>query len=94
MIDSFFFNNYRGQKILTQQVLWCMWQLTCDVCNKWNKLKKTSLLETLRNYYLKLCILYINELVQELLDNTSIFYYDAHFGVNVITLEPLLTGNK
>ena len=39
--------------------------------------KKTSLLETLHNYYLKVCILYINELVQELLDNTSIFYYDA-----------------
>ena len=56
--------------------------------------KKTSLLETLHNYYLKVCILYINELVQELLDNTSIFYYDAHLGVNVITLEPLLTGNK
>ena len=39
-------------------------------------------------------VCYINEFVQELLDNISIFYYDAHLGVNVITLEPLLAGNK
>ena len=36
----------------------------------------------------------MNELVQEFLDNNSIFYYDAQLGVNVITLEPLLAGNK
>ena len=42
--------------------------------------------------HLKFCIYYNNELVQELLDNTSIFYYDAQLGVNVITLEPLLAG--
>ena len=49
---------------------------------------------TLGFNHLKFCICYINELVQELLDNTSIFYYDTQLGVNVITLEPLLTGNK
>ena len=49
---------------------------------------------TLSIDHLKFCICYINELVQELLDNTSIFYYDAQLGVNVITLEPLLAGNK
>ena len=37
---------------------------------------------------------YINELVQELLNNTSIFYCDIQFGVNVITLKPLLAGKK
>ena len=42
----------------------------------------------------KFWIYYINEFVQELLDNISIFYYDAHLGVNAITLEPLLAGNK
>ena len=36
----------------------------------------------------------MNELVQELLDNTSIFYYNAQPGVNVIMLEPPLAGNK
>ena len=44
--------------------------------------------------HLKFCIRYINKLVQELLDNTSIFYYDSRLGVNAITLEPLLAGNK
>ena len=39
-------------------------------------------------------VCYINEFVQELLDNISIFYYDAHLGVNAIMLEPLLAGNK
>ena len=43
---------------------------------------------------LKFFICYINEFVQELLDNIFIFYYDAQLGVNVITLEPLLAGNK
>ena len=38
--------------------------------------------------HLKFCIYYNNELVQELLDNTSIFYYDAQLGVNVIMFEP------
>ena len=44
--------------------------------------------------HLKFCICYINEFVQELLDNTSIFHYDAQLGVNAITLELLLAGNK
>ena len=44
--------------------------------------------------HLKFCIYYINEFAQELLDNISIFHYDAHIGVNVLTLEPLLAGNK
>ena len=44
--------------------------------------------------HLKFCICYINELVQELLDNTSIFYYDAQLGVSAIMLEHLLAGNK
>ena len=44
--------------------------------------------------HLKFCICYINEFVQELLDNTSIFYYDAQLGVNAITFELLLAGNK
>ena len=43
--------------------------------------------------HLKFCICYINELVQELLDNTSIFYYDAQLSVNAIMLEPLLAGS-
>ena len=42
--------------------------------------------------HLKFCICYINELVKKLLDNTSISYYDAQLGVNIITLEPLLAG--
>ena len=33
-------------------------------------------------------------LVQELLDNTFIFYYDAQLGVNGITFEPLLAGKN
>ena len=37
---------------------------------------------------------YINELVQESLDNSLIFYYDAQLGVNVITYEPQLASNK
>ena len=37
----------------------------------------------------KFWIYYINEFVQELLDNISIFYYDAQLSVNVIALEPL-----
>ena len=45
---------------------------------------------TLGIYYLKFCICYVNELVQELLDNTSIFYYDAQLGATFITFEPLL----
>ena len=44
--------------------------------------------------HLKFCICYINEFVQELLDNTSIFHYDAQLGVNAITLELLLAGTK
>ena len=36
----------------------------------------------------------IIELVEELLENTFIFYYDAQLGVNVITFKPLLAGNK
>ena len=44
--------------------------------------------------HLKFCICYINELVQGLLDNSSIFYYDAQLGVHAITLEPLLAGDK
>ena len=39
-------------------------------------------------------ICYISELVQELLDNTSILYYDAQLCVNVIALKPLLAGNR
>ena len=55
---------------------------------------KKTLLETptLGIDHLKFCICYINELVKKFLDNTSIFYYDAQLGVNVITLEPLLAG--
>ena len=49
---------------------------------------------TLGIAHLKFCICYINELVQELLDNTSTFYYDVQLGVNAITLELLLAGNK
>ena len=44
--------------------------------------------------HLKFCICYINELVQELLDYTFIFYYDAQLGVTVITMEPAFSGNK
>ena len=44
--------------------------------------------------HLKFCICYISELVQELLNNAFIFYYHAQLGVNVITLEPLLSGDK
>ena len=35
---------------------------------------------------LKFCICYINEFVQDLLDNISIFYHDAQLGVNIIAL--------
>ena len=49
---------------------------------------------TLVTDHLKFCICYISELVKELLGNTSIFYYDPELGVNVITWEPLLAGNK
>ena len=49
---------------------------------------------TLAIDHLKFCICYINEFVQDFLDYTSIFYYDAQLGVNAITLEPLLAGNK
>ena len=44
--------------------------------------------------HLKFCIYYISELVQESLDNTLIFYYDAQLGVNVITCEPQLASNE
>ena len=53
-----------------------------------------TLTPTLGIDHLKFCICYINELVQELLDSASFFYYDAQLGVNAITLEPLLAGNK
>ena len=43
---------------------------------------------------LKFCICDINEFVQKLLENISIFYCDDQLGVNFITLEPLLAGNK
>ena len=70
----------------------------CDVHDKWNKKKWISLLATqtptLVIDRLKFCICYISELVQKLLGNTSIFYYDPELGVNVITWEPLLAGNK
>ena len=44
--------------------------------------------------HLKFWICYINKLVQELLDNTSIFYYDAQLGKNAIVFELLIAGNK
>ena len=49
---------------------------------------------TLSIDHLNFCICYINKSVQELLNNTFIFCYDAQLGVNVISVEPLLSGNK
>ena len=39
----------------------------------------------------KFCMCYISELVQRVINNISIFYYDAQLGVNII---PLLASNK
>ena len=51
--------------------------------------------QTLSIDHLIYCICYINELVQELLNNTFIFYYDAQLDVNVIALDPhFLVINK
>ena len=49
-------------------------------------------LKNQHRYWFYIC--YINKLVQESLDNSSIFYYDAELVKNVITFEPLLAGNK
>ena len=45
----------------------------------------------IRYLSLKIFICYINELVQKLLDNTSIFHYDAQLGVCLRLISKLKT---
>ena len=66
--------------------------MTNEISKKWRTLETST--PTLGIINWKFCICHINELVQELPDNTSIFYYNAQLGVNAITLEPLLADSK
>ena len=66
--------------------------MTNEISKKWRTLETST--PTLGIINWKFCNCLINELVQELPDNTSIFYYNAQLGVNVITLEPLLADSK
>ena len=70
--------------------LWSIWQMKKVKTNIITRNLNTNI----RLDHLKFWIYYTNEFAIELLDNISIFYYDAHIGVNVLTLEPLLAGNK
>ena len=66
--------------------------MTNEISKKWRTLETSTPTLGIINWKFGIC--HINELVQELPDNTSIFYYNAQLGVNAITLEPLLADSK
>ena len=67
--------------------IWFVTYVTNEISK--NKYIIGNLSTNIRHRLLKILHCYINEFVQELLDNISIFYYDAELSVNVIALEPL-----